>query len=271
MTVRRGGFTLVEFMVVVVLGGVVVGAVYQSLIAQQRTYQVSGAMIQDQETLRAAVGILETELREVGARGGAARGGSDILVAERDSVSFRAQRKLGVICYPHPSERWAYAAAVGDRFSPGDSVLIHVSANDVWERAIVESVQSAAPSDCGGSPELVTLASGLVQRVKFANHTLAGVEVGSPFRSMRTVTYGLYEFPDRGWALGRHAPGEAPKYVVGRLAGPGDGLVLEYLSPDGTAAADTAQIGSIRITVTTRPQLPGVSPEQVVSTVYLRN
>lgn len=271
MNTRREGFTLVEFLVVVVLGAIVLGAVYQSLIAQERTYRISGAMIQDQDVLRTSLGILETELREVGSLGGPDRGGSDILLAERDSVKFRAQRKVGVVCYPHPSDRWAYAAVIGEPFAANDTLILHVSQNDRWERAVVESVQSADASNCSGSPELVAMANNLVQRIKFANHTLSGVEVGSPFRSMELVTYGLYDFGDRGWGLGRHGANEPAQYVVGGLAGPGEGLRFEYLRTDGTVASDTSEIATMRITVGTRADGSGAQPAQVVSTLTLRN
>lgn len=268
---RRHGFTLVELLVVVVLGAVIVTAVYRTLLAQEQTYRVSGAMIQDQETLRTALGILETELREAGSTGGASRGGSDILVAERDSVRFRAQRKFGVICYPHPSERWAYVAAVGEPFTPGDSLLIHVAAHDRWEPAVVESQLSVDASNCSGLAELLELSGHRVQRVKFAGHTLEGAEPGSAVRSVQTLTYGLYQFPDRGWGLGRHGPGERPKYVVGELAPPGEGLVLRYLGPDGGVASDTASIHSIRITMETAPGGTGAGPATAEMTVQLRN
>lgn len=269
MDTRRPGFTLVEFLVVAVLGTLVIGGLYQTLIAQERSYRVSSGMMQNQDAVRTAIGILESELREVGALGGVSRGGSDILVAAPDSVVFRAQRNLAVVCQAHPSDKMVYAAVIGDGMRAADTVMIHASQLDRWEIAAVDNVTSGS-SECAAFPEL-SAAANMVQRMKFVSHGLGGVVPGSPIRSMQTLTYGLYDFGPAGWGLGRREPLGAPQRVVTGLAGPGEGLRFDYFRQDGTVASDTSQIASIRVTVRTGPDGTGAAPAEVVTNLKLRN
>ena len=60
------GMTLVELMVAVMVGAILVGAVYQFLVGQERTYQVEIQNIRMQQDARAGMDFLARELRMAG-------------------------------------------------------------------------------------------------------------------------------------------------------------------------------------------------------------
>ena len=91
-TQRRAGFTLIELIVVTVLGSLVVASALQILIINQRTYTAQSARIQGQQANRAALDILTNELREISGAGG------DIVTMTSDSVGIRSMRKFGLTC-----------------------------------------------------------------------------------------------------------------------------------------------------------------------------
>ncbi|HUF75760.1 MAG TPA: prepilin-type N-terminal cleavage/methylation domain-containing protein, partial [Longimicrobiales bacterium] len=70
MTRDRRGFTLVELLVVVVLGSLVLMAALQVLITNQRTYAAQNAVITSQQSTRIALEVLVNELRELSPSGG---------------------------------------------------------------------------------------------------------------------------------------------------------------------------------------------------------
>ena len=91
-TAGRRGFTLVELLVVVVLGGLMILAIYQVLITNTRVYAANNAQVQGQQSLRAGLDVLFSELREVSAEEG------DIIGMGPDSVTIRASRAFGLVC-----------------------------------------------------------------------------------------------------------------------------------------------------------------------------
>ena len=88
----RRGFTLVELIIVAVLGAVVVGSTYEIMLSSQRAYTVQTAQIQGQQTVRAGIAILFSELREM------SRAEGDILTMGSDRIEVRAMRAFGLVC-----------------------------------------------------------------------------------------------------------------------------------------------------------------------------
>lgn len=272
MRLRQSGFTLVEMLVVTVLAGITLAAVYETLIVQEQTYRAGGAMIQDQESLRTALGILEAELREVGTIGGSEVGGSDIAVASADSVVFRAPRKIGFVCTLSRSDKWMVTYSLSDPFVAGDELMLFVDGDslryqdDSWSTATVSSVTSTSDAACEakwpGTP---------LQKVQLTSHDLTGVRVGSPLRSYEWVTYGLYSFGPLGWGLGRHGEGDSPTFLVGGLDAPGHGLTFQYFGADGLSTTVGSEVTRMTIDMKTAPVGTAAEPAHLSSNLFLRN
>ena len=275
MRTRQSGFTLVEILVVSVLTGIALVGVYETLLTQEKTYEVASLKISGQESLRTAVGVLETELREVGSIGGTDIGGSDIAIASPDSVRFRAQRKTAFICKLSRSDKWVMVWNMGDPMETGEPVLLFVDGDslryndDRWDTTVVANASATTDAACEaywpGMP---------LQVLKLDGGTdMNGVQPGSPIRAYEWTTYALYNFGPLGWGLGRKQAGDArPDFLVGGLAPPGQGLRFDYFTPTGTSTNDPAAISRLRITVRTDPREgTDVQAESLVSNLFLRN
>lgn len=62
----QAGFTLVELMIVVALSGIVMAAVYSIYIAQQKSYIAQDQVVEMQQNIRAALDLMEREIRMAG-------------------------------------------------------------------------------------------------------------------------------------------------------------------------------------------------------------
>ncbi len=60
------GFTLIELMMAITIFGIVMAAIYSAYMSQQKAYQVTDAVTEAQQNLRAAMYILEREIRMAG-------------------------------------------------------------------------------------------------------------------------------------------------------------------------------------------------------------
>ncbi len=276
MNARRDGFTLIEMMIVAVLLAVVLGSVYQALNVQEMSYRTGSAVIRGQESMRTALGILESELREVSTTQ-ANIGGADIRAAAPDSVVFRAQRKLGFVCATSPGDNKVTLAVMGDAFVGGshpDSVLIFVdgdslrSDDDAWIASNVVDASSDASTACA------TRFPGLpVQTVHVGPGALANVRLFSPVRSFEWVMYGIRQFAaPRGWGLGRRFAGaDSVDFLVGGLAPPPDGLRFDYYDAAGNATSVPDQITRMRIRTQILGNDPAVDPQSLTTNLFFRS
>ena len=267
----RRGFTLVELIVVTVLGALVVGASLQILITNQRTYTAQNAQIQGQQATRAGMDVLFGELREISAQGG------DLLGMGSDTIAIRAMRKFGVVCAVDlyngvPNMR---VLKFGDFFEVDDSLFAfadnqtNASDDDEWVSALVTAVDTTLT--CGSGDQETTRVSFAGQASIFMADT---VRTGAPVRSYTRFIYGLYQI-DGDYFLGR-------KTIAGGTAVPligpvqsSNGIQFAYLDSLGVATTTATDVRQIVVTIRTASgvvnSVGNTVSDSLTGTIYTRN
>lgn len=263
------GFTLVELLVVVVLGGFLVLSIYQVLLTHSRTYSVNTARILGQQSLRAGLDVLFGELREVSTRG------RDLVAMGRDSLTIRTQRAFGLVCSVDYSVTPPRVRAVrsGPPILAGDSVSVFAdndparSADDVWLFKVVQSADTAVT--CGGR-------AAVDLRIPQLASSGDTVRTGAPIRAFRRFTYGLYRI-DGEWYLGRRNPlalGSRPDPLVGPLK-PENGVEFRYLDSRGQVTTVDTLVAQIQVALRYLASSRGFRGQPVadslVSRIFTRN
>lgn len=242
------GFTLVELLVVVVLAGVVMGAVCRLLLANQRFYRSQAQVLDVEEGLRAVAQLMPAELRELSARGG------DIIALGRDSITLRAMRGLGVTCAP--ANAGAGTVVEADSLSVGwravdparDRALVYREGDpdtpddDRWLDLGISS--SSVHATCGdGSP-------GTLLHLTGATADLDRVSAGSPLRTYERVTYRLYT-DDQGLSwLGQRGFSDGGWSALSPVAGPlrrVGGLSFSFFDSAGASTAVPTAVARIGV------------------------
>lgn len=244
--VSEAGFTLVELLVYVIIGGIVMASVYQLLVGQMRGYTKQRELMDVHGSLRGAAALMAWELRQASAVGG------DLYAVGPDTVALRSIQGTGIVCAEHATlPRFGLQAAGGMlEATVDDSTLILAvggagTADDVWKILKLQQVDDPVTlgvGTCawtgGGAPEIA---------VEVAGDT-AGIGVGAPFRAFRRVQYGLYQDGGRWW-LGRKTGGAASyEKLTGPMLAPGSGgLQLMYYDAAGVVTADPTQVAVVEI------------------------
>ena len=246
----RRGFTLIEMLVVAVLGAFVLVATYNVLITNQRAYTINTAQIQGQQTVRAGMDLLFSELREISPAGG------DLLGMDSDTVAIRVMRSAALVCdtaWSSATEASVDVVNMGDTIADEDSVWIYIehdpgsSDDDEWAIAMA---QYQGGTTCQTRP---------AQTLTFAGHADLWDEdtltLGSLIRTWTTYTYGLGQVSGE-WYLVRNVPGGAAVPLVGPVRPPAGGgapggVSFEYLDEDGNVTAVAAEVAQIVVTLRT--------------------
>lgn len=264
----RMGFTIVELLVVAVLGVLLLTAAYQVLNSNQRTYAVQSEKVRGQQSLRAAMDVLTSELRELSPAAG------DIVDFTSDDIELQLSRTFGLVCQVDNggegvlgffgSDPELMVLRYGAWFTEGDSVVIFADNNpdiandDVWIPAQVTDVDTGA--SCNGSPAQVLAFAG--QATTFAADA---VRPGAPMRALVPARFRRTEEGN----LWRSIPSGS-----GDLVGPVD-LELSYFDALGdptTVAANVAQI-EVKLKTSSGIRTSGGSQvrDSLVARVYPRN
>lgn len=233
----RHGFSMIEMLVVIVVLGIIGGALTRSMLTMQRGTERQTQQADMQSDLRASAGLLPAELREVA-------GGIDILAARPDSVAYRAMRNTAFVCGIPAANilsvldetMYGYRAIDQDR----DFVFVYVEgdpsdmADDSWD---AYDITGKAATTCGGeAATLLTLGTNLA----------ATPELGAPIRTFETMTLKLYTSDGRGWLGARSmSAGEPIQPVLGPLD-VGTGLQLVYRDAAGTDLGAAPVLADIR-------------------------
>ena len=193
---RNRGFTLVEMVVVLGLMGIVMGALYQSIVATQRTTSAQFQRIDVQQTTRAAVMYVSNMLRELDAADG------DILVSQATSLRFRAMRWTGVLCTVPSNAAGQVQFTVRGQLLFGirgpdavlDSILLWLDdpANGTDDKWLYGGLQSSSAGVCAD------LSAGTTLRVVISaggdNSTARDfVRLGAPVRGFQIEEISLYQ------------------------------------------------------------------------------
>lgn len=242
----RRGMTLVELLIVLVVGGLVMLAIYEVLIVNQRTYRAQSATVRGQQTLRAGMDVLFGELREISPADG------DIVAMAEDELEIRAPRNLAVICEivvggTDPTIR---ARRIGrDLVEDSARVFYENDSNDtsddVWRSARI-GVVDVGSFDCPDGTPAQTLQ---LHGVTHGMGTDDFLVTGSPIRNFLHFRYGVGTYDGRSYLVQEDTTGtEFP--LVGPLddADPAD---FEYLDENGTTTTTPEDVRQVEVTLRT--------------------
>ncbi len=279
---KRGGFTLVEMVVVMGLMGVVLAALYQSITATQRTTNMQVQRMDVQQTTRAAGLYLGHLLRELDAADG------DVLVSGPTSLRIRAMVWTGVLCTPPVAAagRVRFTVARGLLFGMRppdaalDSVLLYadgdpeIRTDDVW---LVGGLTDVAAGACPDASPGTVLRVDITAGSGGSGAALADVTLGSPIRGFVVEELSLYLGGGDYW-LGRRTADRGATWTSMRpLIGPleANGLAFTYFDDAGATPAFTTGIVSIGLTVRGRSAGPvsgqGYISDSIITRITLRN
>ena len=257
MTGRRGraGFTLIELMVAIVLTGIVLGSVYQTLGNNQRFYRSTSQILDVQQGIRAVAQLLPSELREVDAVAG------DVLAMGPDSITIKALRNTFFVCAPpittgtkiivRNDMMYGFRAVDPQRdriliFRDGNTQLMN---DDTWQKyGITGSTTGATCTDGSGAGTTINLGG------TFTGMTLLddNFTVGAPARTYEIITYRLYtDASGVGW-LGVRNYVNSSWGSVSPIAGPlrsDNGISMTYYDSTGAITANANNIAQIRLVV----------------------
>lgn len=255
LSTHRAGFSMIELLLVLVLGMMLLVAAFRTMSQQEQAYGLFNAMAATQGDTRVGMELLTAELREVSANG------TDLLMATPDSLRIRALRKFGIICQINNAATTQLIVAQQgvDLFAQNDSLVVYVdqdslqAADDIWLRAYANNAGSAGSctGDLGAS--LADLMPDATLRSIGVGGALPANMIfpGAPIRSFETLTYrvGTWQGED---VLERVSSGG-----VTPLLGPlteTDGFVVSYFDTTGTqlttfplSAADRGSVERLRI------------------------
>jgi prepilin-type N-terminal cleavage/methylation domain-containing protein len=266
----RKGFTLIELIVVVVIGAVVLGAITQILVSNQRLYTANTEQVLAQQTVRSGVEVVAQELREISSELG------DVLSATATQVQVRAVRKAGIVCAIDLRNPLTVRVQVrGQPFAADDAVTFFVDndvdtpVDDYWATGTITSI--AAGAVCPGA------AAAPAQTVVFTSvsPTVARdqVRLGSLIRAFESFTYGQVTYDSEPY-LGR-----VPASGTGvPLVGPVDatnGIRFVYRNAAGAETSTLNQIRTIELTLRStsgaRTESGRVVADSLTRVIHLRN
>jgi len=247
MTRDRRGFTLVELLVVAVLGALVLVAAVQVLVTNQRAFTAQSAAVTGQQSTRMALEVLFNELREVSPSGG------DILFMSADSITVRLMRKFGMVCatdlYPLPVlPTVTVLDNPGEAFEANDSVFVFAENreatpnDDVWIAAELTGVDTTVT--CLGRPG-TELRFDLQGGLFLADSVLVGAAVRS-FERFTFLTVNVLGEP----YLARRDPSGALWPIAGPLRA-NDGLEFVYRDAFGAVTSTPTDVRQIEVRIRT--------------------
>jgi len=280
VAVDKRGLSLVELMIALLLLGVVATGTVRIVTGSMRSFRRQAARSQIQTSLRTAVAIVASELRELGSVG-------DLIAIAPESITYRAMRKTGFLCRrPEPGRSeitlWRNPTYGLRQLEAGrDSILIFAEndprmvGDNTWLSAAVVAVTGGDLCPDGSAGVQVRLAG-------ISPESWVGVERGAPIRGFQVTQLLLYHDSRRvywlGWKEWRLGSGwSITQPVLGPLAPAG--LRFDYLDSSGRATNSPSHVAVIALKVVAQSsgravavaRANGVVTDSVTTSVALRN
>ena len=262
----RRGFTLVELMIVAVVGAMVVGSTYQIMLSSQRALTIQTARVQGQQTVRAGLDFLFGELREL------SRAEGDILTMGSDEIEVRAMRAFGLVCGVDVSGSPVRVQKVGRFFANGDSIVVFadndvdIAADDAILSGVIASIDTT--QTCFGAGRAQSLTVPALATAALANDT---VRIGAPVRGFTIYSYGLH-LMDGEYYLARTSGGTTAP-LVGPLSS--NGVSFVYTDAFGNVTTNPRAVSQIEVTLRSESRVldPQGYPiaDSLTTAIYLRN
>ena len=275
MNSRSAGFTLTETLVVVLVGALVMGSIYQMVIMQDRTTRDQYARIENTQNGRVSLAVITNDLKEISAVDG------DVVSAAPTDITFRALRKAALVCNKVNDSNFE-VWELGAPYAAGDSVMIfnegnvNSTADDVWVPARVTVVAPAV--FCNTDPYGVTA----------ARRKLLTVSVAMPNANngalVRSFIHTRYRITDSGeWGQLMRTDTLAETAIIDRLALTADqGLEFRYFNAAGSQIASGSLASNLNNIMRIQVKVRGKAASSVsrtganrfqdslVTSVYLR-
>lgn len=275
----RPGFTLAELLVVMVLLGIIGGAIVSFLVRQQRFYNGVQSIIDTRRQIRQAAAMLPADLRGISSVGG------DIYAMTDSSIDIRATTGTSVVCVTNTTSKLLYLVpatlakgvvmtSVYTTLAANDSIFVYddgantaVNTDDAWQRYGVSAVAIVPTTNCPTSTGLVQAAdqAGTNQMYKLTLPVTqsATIRAGSIVRFFKKAHYSLYHAADGNWymgyydcKLGRATSCNAIQAIAGPLnayAASGTNTSgLQFTYYDSLGAVTTVPANVARISVVAR-------------------
>jgi type II secretory pathway pseudopilin PulG len=274
----RGGITLIELVVVLILIGLVGATIGRTLIRQQRFYRGTAELLHAREGVRDAMELLSTDLR------GIAVADTVRLLAD-SAIEFFANVGSSVVCQRLGSTAVGLPAASSGRGNvltalatvpdTGDIAVFHsdsIDAGSEWVRHRISSfgprslaVTCPPSSEFARDTEVNAGSTGFL--LDLSTPLSPHIRVGAPVRFLRRGRYSLYKGSDGDWYLGYrrcNAVGASTCGPIQPVSGPyreyssdprRTGLLFQYFDRSGRAlTAGDSPLALARIDITARTE-----------------
>jgi type II secretory pathway pseudopilin PulG len=255
----RGGYSLVELLIAMVMAAILGIGVLKVFVGTQRLSNAIAQQVDVHQNMRTAAAMLPSELRQLNAVDG------DIKAMSATSITIRAMRQVGIVCTIPVMGATLTGRTLRLRrplyssprdFAVGDSLYVwnegdpYTRLDDGWLPGRVTAIGTLACTDGTNGHSLTVdfVSPVLVPQV----NVVGGVPLGAPVRGFETVTYSLVQAADTRWYVnltttnGSGTTGPTP--IIGPLTG-NTGLAFTYYNSAGAVTALPAQVAQIGITL----------------------
>jgi type II secretory pathway pseudopilin PulG len=282
----RRGFTILEFLVVFTMLGVVGGAVTMLLMRQQRFYTNTSALTESRAQIRQALNVMPLDLWSVSSVGG------DIYAMTDSSIEFRAITGASIVCISKEKDSWISVpplklakgplTAWVNKPTTADSMLVYddstssaTARDDHWNKYGITAVDSVVGDVSTGCPasstyaQLADLVTGNPSYVfTVSPKQTKTILSGAPVRLFRRVRYSLFKDTDAKWYLGytECLPNQTPACAAVRaVSGPflkynpagaseKSGLTFTYYDSMGVETTNRLAVARINVVVRGAPE-----------------